>query len=100
DLQLAAEVNSPSFLAVSPNNKFLYAVGETTQVGDKKEGTVTAYQMDAKTGALKKLNGEKTGGAGPCHISVNQTGQYAIVANYGGGSTALFKLKEDGSFDK
>src|SRR5262249_35759046 len=100
DLQLAAEVASPAFLAVSPNHKFLYAVGEYDQVGDKKEGTVHAYQIDAKTGALKKLNDEKTGGGAPCHLAVNQTGKYVIVANYTGGSTALFKLKDDGSFDK
>jgi 6-phosphogluconolactonase len=100
DLQLAAEVISPSFLAVSPNHQFLYAVGETAQAGDKKEGAVHAYQIDAKTGALKKLNDDKTGGAGPCHLAVNRTGKYLIVANYGGGSTALFKIKDDGSIER
>jgi len=100
ELKLAAEVTSPSFLAISPNNKFLYAVGETTQVGDKKEGTVHAYAIDGKTGELTKLNDEKTGGSGPCYIAVNNTGKYAIAANYGAGSTALFSLKADGSFDK
>src|SRR5262249_41359582 len=99
DLQLAAEVEDPSFLAISPNNKFLYAVSEKA-LGEKKEGGVYAYTLDRKTGALKKLNDDKTGGAHPCHISVNATGKFAIVANYTGGSTALFKLKEDGSFDK
>lgn len=98
DLQLAAEVKSPSFLAVDWNNKFLYAVGETN-AKDGKGGSVHAYRLDAKTGTLTKLNDERTGGDGPCHISVNRTGKYAIAANYGGGSTALFKLKDDGSFD-
>src|SRR5262245_60440516 len=98
DLQLAAEVASPSFLAISPNNKFLYAVGETP-AKDGKGGMVYAFSLDAKTGELKKLNEERSGGDGPCHISVNRTGKFAVVANYGGGSTALFKLKDDGSFD-
>ncbi len=97
-VELAAEVMSPSFLAISPNNKFLYAVGETDSK-DGKGGSVHAYKLDAKTGELTKLNEERTGGNGPCHISVNRTGKYAIAANYGGGSTALFKLKDDGSFD-
>jgi len=98
DLQVAAEVKSPSFLATDRDNKFLYAVGET-DAKDGKGGSVHAYKLDAKTGALTKLNDERTGGGGPCHISVNRTGKYAIAANYNGGSTALFKLKDDGSFD-
>jgi 6-phosphogluconolactonase len=91
--ELAAEMGSPSFLTIHPNKKFLYAVGEG---GGKDGGPVVAFALDAKTGALTKLNENKSGGGGPCHISVHPKGTHAIVANYGGGSTAVFSLGEDG----
>jgi 6-phosphogluconolactonase len=91
--ELAAEMGSPSFLAIHPNGKFLYAVGEG---GGKDGGAVVAFALDAKSGRLTKLNENKSGGAGPCHIVVSPKGEYAAVANYGGGSTALFKLDEEG----
>jgi 6-phosphogluconolactonase len=97
---LAAKVASPSFLAVSPNSKFLYAVGETAGGQSKNEGMVHAYAIDATTGMLEKLNDMPSGGAGPTHLSVNHTGKYALVANYGSGSCALYRLKGDGSLDK
>lgn len=101
DATLVAELGSPSFLAISPNGKYLYAVGDTPAGGTtKKEGSVYAYQIDQKTGDLTKLNSLTTGGDGPCHVSVNRTGQYALVANYNSGSSALFKLNADGSLDK
>lgn len=91
--ELAAEMASPSFVTIHPNGKYLYAVGE----GNAKEGgPVVAYAIDAKTGALTKLNENMSGGPGPCHISVHPKGTHAIVANYGGGSTAVFKLGDDG----
>jgi 6-phosphogluconolactonase len=91
--ELAAEMGSPSFLAIHPTGKFLYAVGEG---GGKDGGAVVAFALDSKSGRLTKLNENKSGGAGPCHIAVSPKGDYAAVANYGGGSTALFKLDEDG----
>jgi 6-phosphogluconolactonase len=91
--ELAAEMGSPSFVTIHPNGKFLYAVGEG---GGKDGGPVVAFALDAKTGALTKLNDNKSGGGGPCHIVVSPKGDYAAVANYGGGSTALFKLGADG----
>ncbi|WP_439631105.1 lactonase family protein [Gemmata sp.] len=91
--ELAAEMGSPSFLAVHPSNKFLYAVGEG---GGKDGGPVVAYSVDAKTGALTKLNELLSGGSGPCHVSIHPKGTHAIVANYGGGSTAFYKLGDDG----
>src|SRR5205823_8888876 len=54
--ELAAEVTNPSFLAVHPTNKFLYAVGEVENVGGKKAGGVYAFALDTRTGALTKLN--------------------------------------------
>ena len=92
--ELAAEMGSPSFVTVHPTNKFLYAVGEG---GGKDGGPVVAFAIDAKTGALTKLNENKCGGAGPCHVSVDAKGTHAIVANYGGGSTAVYRLADDGS---
>ena len=94
--ELAAEAESPSFLALHPNGKFLYAVGETS---GKDGGTVLAYSIDAKSGKLTELNQDKTVGSGPCHISVDPKGRYVTVANYGGGSTAVFKLSPDGKLD-
>ncbi len=91
--ELAAEVGSPSFVAVHPSNKFLYAVGESS---GKDGGGVYAFTLDPKTGALTKLNQGTSGGAGPCHISVHPKGTHAIVANYGGGSTAFYRIGEDG----
>jgi 6-phosphogluconolactonase len=97
---LAAEVANPSFLAISPDGKYLYAVQETGDSGPKKnEGVLHAFKIDAKTGTLTRLNQLTTGGGAPCHVSVNRTGRFALVANYGGGSSALFRIKEDGSLD-
>jgi 6-phosphogluconolactonase len=91
--ELAAEMESPSFVTIHPSGKFLYAVGE----GNGKEGgPVVAFALNQATGKLTKLNEAKSGGPGPCHISVHPKGIYAIVANYNGGSTAVFRLGEDG----
>jgi 6-phosphogluconolactonase len=93
EAELAAEMGSPSFVAIHPNGKFLYAVGE----GNSKDGgPVVAFALDAKTGQLAKLNEGKSGGPGPCFISVHPKGTHVIVANYGGGSTAVFSLGADG----
>lgn len=91
--ELAAEMLSPSFLAIHPNNKFLYAVGEGQ---GKSGGPVVAFALDAKTGALTKLNEVLSGGPGPCHVSVHPKGGYVIVSNYGGGSAKIIPVGEDG----
>jgi 6-phosphogluconolactonase len=95
---LVAELENPSFVNLSPNGKYLYAVGETADSGPSKtEGTVNAFRIDPATGNLTKLNSLPSGGAHPCHLSVNSTGKFLIVANYTGGSSAVFALNEDGS---
>ncbi|HYH64374.1 MAG TPA: lactonase family protein [Urbifossiella sp.] len=91
--ELAFEMGSPSFLAVHPNGRFLYAVGEG---GGKEGGPVVAFGLDQKTGKLTKLNEALSGGSGPCHVAVDPTGMFAGVANYGGGSSAFFKIGADG----
>lgn len=95
--ELAAEVKDPSFLAVHPTFKFLYAVGEGASVGPNHAGAVYAFALDPKTGALTKLNTQGSGGPGPCHLTVDKFGRCVVVANYGGGSCGALPIRPDGS---
>src|ERR1051325_7345483 len=93
---LAAETTNPTFLAVHPNQRFLYAANETDKFGGKKSGAVSAYAIDSKTGKLTLLNQQPSGGDGPCHLVVDSTGKNVLVANYGGGSVEVLPVREDG----
>lgn len=94
--QLAAETKSPSFLALHPNGKFVYAVGESAVVGEKKQGGVTAFAIEP-AGTLKQLNTQPSGGTGPCHLAVDERGKIVVVANYGSGSVGVLSVQNDGS---
>jgi len=96
-LGLAAETPNPSFLAVHPNRRFLYAVSEIASFEGRKSGAVSAFTIDAGSGKLAFLNKVPSGGAGPCHVVVDKTGKNLLVANYGGGSAAVLPLSEDGT---
>jgi 6-phosphogluconolactonase len=89
-IELGAETSNPSFLALSPNAKNLYAVAEGS------EGGVAAFAVGAD-GKLTRLNDLPAGGAGTCHVWVDATGQVVLAANYSGGSLAAFRTKPDGS---
>ncbi|MGC3946826.1 MAG: lactonase family protein [Chryseolinea sp.] len=89
----AAGVNNPSFLTISRDKKYVYAVNETS------EGGVSSFSFDSRSGALKPLNTASSGGNGPCYISTDDRGRYVFVGNYGGGSLTAIKLKSDGSLD-
>ena len=94
--RLAAETRSPSFLAVHPNNQWLYAVGEVSEWQGEKTGGVSAFAIDAKTGSLTLLNAQSSRGTGPCHLVVDKTGSCVLVANYGGGNVAALPIEKDG----
>jgi 6-phosphogluconolactonase len=96
DLGLAAETPSPSFLAISPNHKFLYAANETNEYQGQASGIVSAFSIDAKTGKLTLLNQVASRGASPCHLSLDHTGKFVLVANYTGGNLTVFPVGEDG----
>jgi 6-phosphogluconolactonase len=93
---LAAETVNPSFLAIHPSNRYLYAVGEIGNFGGAKSGGVSAFALDPKSGALKPLNAKPSGGAGPCFVAVDRQGKNVLVANYGGGSASVLHLADDG----
>ena len=93
---LAAQTTNPSFLAVHPNRRFVYAVNEVGDYKGKKSGAVSAFSIDRTTGKLTLLNQVGSGGADPCYITVDNTGKYVLVANYTGGSISTFPILADG----
>jgi len=96
DPQLAVEVTSPLFLAVHPNGRLLYAVGDSRLSEDKKSPNVWAFSITADTGKLTFLNKVPSGGSVPCHITIDRTGTFALIANYSSGSVAVFPIQKDG----
>lgn len=97
--ELAAESPSPTFLAVHPRRATLYAVERPVLVAanEVRAGAVSAYAVDLATGKLSLRNTQSSRGAGPCHVSVDQSGRCVLVANYAGGSIAALPAKDDGS---
>ena len=101
-LGLAAESANPSFLAVHPNHRFLYAVNEISNFAaagaptGTRAGSIAAFAIDSKTGMLTQLNAVSSKGGGPTHLSIDRSGKWVAAANYGGGSVVLFPVQSDG----
>jgi 6-phosphogluconolactonase len=93
---VAAATTNPSFLAIHPNHRFLYAVNEIGNYQGQKSGGVSAFAIDPATGKLTFLNEVASGGADPCYITVDKTGKFVLVANYTGGSISVFPILADG----
>ena len=91
----AIGIKNPSFLAVSPDQKFVYSVGE-----NDIDSFVYSFSFDKKSGNLTKLNTQSSGGAHPCHISIDKTGKWVLVGNYSGGNLSILPVEADGSLGK
>jgi 6-phosphogluconolactonase len=90
-----AETKNPSFLAISPDRKYVYAVGEVSELTGRRVGRSTRSRSSAD-GSLKHINHASSGGAGPCYVSVDATGRNIFAANYGGGSICRLVRGDDG----
>jgi 6-phosphogluconolactonase len=99
EVQLAAESAQPSFLAISPNRRFLYAVNELGEYEGAPGGAVSAYAIVRRTGDLRILNQQPTRGAHPCHLVVDRTGRWVLAANYTGGNLSVFPIEPDGRLE-
>lgn len=96
--ELAAETKNPSFVAIHPSHRFLYAGGEFTSEGGKKGGGVSAFAIEPASGKLTRLNQQPAGAGGaPCHVNVDKAGEHVLAANYGTGSVVVLAIKKDGS---
>jgi 6-phosphogluconolactonase len=94
---LAVAAPSPSFLALHPSGRFLYAVGEIDEFQGARTGVVSAFAIDPTTGDLRLLNQEPSRGTGPTHLAVDKAGRNVLVANYGGGNVVVLPIGADGT---
>lgn len=88
-------IENPSFVKLSPNNNFLYAVSEA---GDKGS-FVYAYKVDDDKN-LTLLNKQSSNGNGPCYVDVSGDGKFVAAATYGGGTTSLYPVMKNGALKK
>ena len=92
---LAAKAENPSFLALHPDGKFIYAVNEL----GGSDGAVQSFAIRADN-TLKSLNRQSSAGASPCHLVLDATGRNVLVANYSSGTVAVLPVAADGSWQR
>lgn len=93
---VAAEMANPSYLALAPGGRALYAASELTEFAGAASGAVAGFARDT-AGALRPRGSRASRGGAPCYVTVDRTGQHLLVANYVGGNLAVLPLGADGS---
>ena len=93
-LSITKQIANPSFLAISPNKRFLYAL--EGQNGD----SVRAFMIDKTSGQLTTINSQQTSGKGAVHLQVDKTNKWLILGSYRSGNLNVFPIKPDGSLEK
>ncbi len=93
-----AKITNPSFVKVSKDNKYLYAVSELGG-NDAASGFIYSYKINHDH-SLTKTGKLSTESNAPCHIALDQTGEFVFVSNYVGGVVVVYKKKADGSLEK
>ena len=90
----SVKTSNPSYLAVSPDNKYVYAVNSD------KDGMVSAFQFNKQDGSLKFLNKVTSAGSDPCYISINKKGNILVAGNYNTGNLAVMEVRQDGQVNQ
>ncbi|HET7140993.1 MAG TPA: beta-propeller fold lactonase family protein, partial [Candidatus Limnocylindria bacterium] len=87
---LLAAARNPSWLAIAPSGRNVYAIHETTDFVGEAAGGLTAYARDPATGALTSLGSRPSAGLSPAHVALGGPRPFVLVANYDSGSVAAF----------
>ena len=91
--QLAVHTRRPSFLALSPDEKFIVACNEIDDMHGKRQGGVSSFAIGAADVAkLTLVNEQPSGGTGPCFVEIDPTGRCVLTANYASGSVAVLPI--------
>jgi 6-phosphogluconolactonase len=94
----SVKTSNPSYLVVSPDQKFVYAVNENADtIPNANGGGVTAFAFDTQNGTLTQVNQQASAGNHPCYIAINKTGKWLAVGNYSSGTVSILPIEKDGS---
>lgn len=93
---LAAPSDNPTFLAIDPDAKYLFAANEISKFEGQDSGAVSAFAIDHAAAKLKHINQVLAQGTGTCHVAVDHLGRAAFCANYSGGSASSFVINYNG----
>ncbi|WNG44304.1 lactonase family protein [Archangium minus] len=89
-------VAEPSYLALEPKGRYLYAVNELTEFAGKPSGAVSAFAINPQSRELTFINQHPSEGGAPCFLEVDAKGAFVLVANYVGGNVAVLPIQEGG----
>lgn len=96
-LAVTGNVRNSSYLAFDPSRRFLYCVNEFKEYEGQASGAVSAFRLEGDTGRLAYLNTKASRGTDPCHLVVDATGSFVLVANFASGSVCVLPVEADGS---
>lgn len=99
-LQTVHDKQNPTFLALHPSKKYLYAAYREGKNPEDPNGTIASYAIDENTGHLSLINQASSAGASPCHISVDPTGKVVFVSHYQGGNLSTYKVADSGAISE
>lgn len=89
-------IRNPSFLALHPNGRWLYAVSETGLAQDGDYGSIWSLSYERPSLDVQPINSRSTGGDWPCHLEIDRSGRWIVASNYGTGNAALFPILDGG----
>jgi 6-phosphogluconolactonase len=87
------KTSNPSFLTLSPNEKYVYAVNENADTNGKG-GSVSSFRFNKKNGSLTLLNSQSSEGNHPCYITTDKTGKWLLAGNYSSGNFSVFPVRK------
>lgn len=97
--ELVAETESPSYLAIHPQQNYLYAANEVGDYGGQASGAVTAFRIEPGSGQLTALNTRASQGIDPCYLVVGALGRHVLASNYTSGSVIVFPIGAAGELE-
>lgn len=90
EVKAAAELENPTYVTISKDNKFLYSVAKNGE-----NGGIASYTINSANGDLKAVNQHFTMGASPCHVSINKDNSMAVTANYHRGTIESYAVNSE-----
>jgi 6-phosphogluconolactonase len=90
-------VRNPSYIAFDPLARFLFCVNEFKEYESQASGAVSSYRIDRQSGALDFISMKASRGTDPCHLTVDATGRFVLVANFASGSVAVLPVTDNGT---